>query len=146
MVALAAGKEAFSDYSHIYSPHKFTQPQLFACLVLKEFEKKDYRGISQLLGDWPELRQTLGLETVPHFTTLHKASRRLLRLKPVRKILARTIRLIRGQRKRRVPYAAADSSGFDSHHASRYFIWRRDSQKADQNRRKGGFPTGDSAS
>ena len=30
IVALAAGKEAFSDYSHIYSPKKFTQPQLFA--------------------------------------------------------------------------------------------------------------------
>ncbi len=45
MVALAVGKEAFSDYSHIYSPKKFTQPQLFACLVLKEFENKDYRGI-----------------------------------------------------------------------------------------------------
>ena len=44
-VALAAGKEAFSDYSHLYSPQKFTQPQLFACLVVKEFEKKDYRGI-----------------------------------------------------------------------------------------------------
>jgi hypothetical protein len=26
VVALAAGKEAFSDYSHVYSPHKFTQP------------------------------------------------------------------------------------------------------------------------
>ena len=46
-VALAAGKEAFSDYSHRYSPQIFTQPQLFACLVLKEFEKKDYRGIWQ---------------------------------------------------------------------------------------------------
>jgi hypothetical protein len=41
MVALAAGKEAFSDFSHLYSPKKFTQPQLFACLVPKEFEKKD---------------------------------------------------------------------------------------------------------
>ncbi len=28
MVALAAGKDALSDYSHKYSPHKFTQPQL----------------------------------------------------------------------------------------------------------------------
>jgi hypothetical protein len=35
-----------------------------------------------------------------------------------------------------VPYAAADSSGFDAHHASRYFIWRRDSQKADKKRPK----------
>ena len=57
MVALAAGKEAFSDYSHNLSPQKFTQPQLFACLVLKEFEKKDYRGVCQLLIDCSDLRK-----------------------------------------------------------------------------------------
>src|SRR5207244_2363477 len=110
MVALAAGKEAFCDYSHKYSPHKFTQPQLFACLVLKEFEKKDYRGIAQLLEDWPDLRQVLGLKTVPHYTTLQKASQRLLKLKHVRKLLARTIHLIH-KRRRNIPYAAGDSSG-----------------------------------
>jgi hypothetical protein len=39
-------------------------------------------------------------------------------------------------RRRVVPYAATDSSGFDAHHASRYFIWRRDTQKHDKNRPK----------
>ncbi len=58
MVALAAGKEAFSDYSHKFSPQKFTQPQLFACLVLKEFERKDYRGIHQLLLDYYYVHNT----------------------------------------------------------------------------------------
>jgi hypothetical protein len=135
MVALAAGKEAFSDYSHLYSPHKFTQPQLFACLVLKEFDKKDYRGISALLRDCPELCRIIGLATVPHFTTLQKASRRLLKQGRVRRLLEVTIRRIRGRRKR-VPYAAVDSSGFDAHHASRYFIWRRDNQKQQGNRPK----------
>ena len=128
MVALAAGKEAFSDYSHRYSPRKFTQPQLFACLVLKEFEKKDYRGAAQLLADWPELRQVMGLRFVPHFTTLQKASRRLLKLSHVRRLLRQTIYLIH-KRGRNVAHAAGDSSGFDAHHASRYFIWRRDNQK-----------------
>jgi hypothetical protein len=136
MVALAAGMDAFSDYSHKFSPHKFTQPQLFACLVLKEFEKKDYRGVSQLLVDCLDLRQAMGLRLVPHFTTLQKASARLLRLKHIRRILARTVRDIRGKRKKIVPYAAADSSGFDAHYASRYFIWRRDNQKNDENRPK----------
>ena len=135
MVALAAGKEAFRDYSHKYSPHKFTQPQLFACLVLKEFEKKDYRGVAQLLADWPELREVIGLQFVPHFTTLQKASRRLLKLKHVRRVLRETIRRIHKKRKT-IPYAAGDSSGFDAHHASRYFIWRRDSQKANKKRPK----------
>jgi hypothetical protein len=87
MVALTAGKEAFSDYSHKFSPKTFTQPQLFACLVLKEFEKKDYRGVRQLLLDWPELCQVIGLKKVPHYTTLQKASRRLLQLPHVRKLL-----------------------------------------------------------
>lgn len=136
MVALAVGKEAFSDYSHKYSPKKFTQPQLFACLVLKEFEKKDYRGIAQLLKDWSQLRQVIGLKSVPHFTTLQKSSRRLLRLKHVRTMLARTVRDIRGKRNKSVPYAAADSSGFDSHHTSRYFIWRRDNREEDKKRPK----------
>ncbi len=87
MVALAAGKEAFSDYSHVYSPKKFTQPQLFACLVLKEFENKDYRGIQQFLLDCSDLRDAIGLKLVPHWTTLQKASKRLLALPKVRELL-----------------------------------------------------------
>src|SRR5450432_4152607 len=135
IVALAAGKDAFSDYSHIYSPHKFTQPQLFACLVLKEFEKKDYRGIRQLLLDCSDLRDAIGLKHVPHWTTLQKASRRLLALGHVRKLVAHTVHRIL-KRRRNVPYAAGDSSGFDAHHASRYYIHRRDSRKDDENRPK----------
>ena len=134
-VALAVGKDAFSDYSHRYSPHKFTQPQLFACLVLKEFEKKDYRGIAKLLSEWSALREALGLRFVPHFTTLQKASVRLLKLKHVRSLVERTVRLIHRRRKN-VSHAAGDSSGFEAHHASRYFIWRRDNQKEDEKRPK----------
>jgi hypothetical protein len=123
MVALAAGREAFSDYSHKFSPKKFTRPQLFACLVLKEFEKKDYRGVCQLLLDCSDLRQAIGLSCVPHYTTLQKASRRLLKLDHVRRLIEHTVARIR-RRARVIPYAAVDSSGFDAHHASRYFVWR----------------------
>ncbi|MDB5974801.1 MAG: hypothetical protein JWR07_1561 [Nevskia sp.] len=123
MVALAAGKEAFSDYSHKFSPKKFTRPQLFACLVLKEFERKDYRGVCQLLIDCSDLREAIELSCVPHFTTLQKAGGRLLKLDRVRRLIAHTALGIHGRAKR-VPYAAVDSSGFDAHHASRYFVWR----------------------
>jgi len=135
MVALAAGKEAFSDYSHIYSPQKFTQPQLFACLVLKEFEKKDYRGIWQLLVEFTDLRQVIGLKSVPHFTTLQKASRRLLKAAPVRQLISETVRQISGRREH-VAYGAADSTGFDAHHASRYFIFRTSVNKKDKEPKK----------
>jgi hypothetical protein len=128
MVALATGKEAFSDYSHKFSRKTFTQPQLFACLVLKEFEKKDYRGACQLLADCSDLRDAIELRSVPHFTTLQKASRRLLKLDRVRLLIAQTLRRIRGCPKV-VPYAAVDSSGFDAHHASRYFVFRTSANK-----------------
>ena len=77
--ALAAGREALPDYSHPSSPHKFTQPQLFAMLVLRQFFKLDYRGIVEYLAEWSELRETLGLKRVPCYRTLHEAERRLLK-------------------------------------------------------------------
>ena len=123
MVALAAGKEAFSDYSHKFSPKKFTRPQLFACLVLKEFEKKDYRGVCQLLADCSDLRDAIELMGVPHYTTLQKASHRLLKLDRVRALIAQTVHRVL-KRAKVIPYAAVDSSGFEAHHASRYFVWR----------------------
>ena len=68
--ALKAGQESLPDYSHRKSPHKFTQAQLFACLVIKEFRQLDYRGIWVMLAEWSDLRNILGLAKVPHFTTL----------------------------------------------------------------------------
>ncbi|MCL5279070.1 MAG: hypothetical protein M1376_04090, partial [Planctomycetes bacterium] len=49
--ALKAGQESLPDYRHPKSPKKFTQPQLFACLVVKEFRRLDYRGIWVLLQE-----------------------------------------------------------------------------------------------
>jgi hypothetical protein len=50
--ALKAGQESLRDYRRPKSPKKFTQPQLFACLVVKEFRRLDYRGIWVLLLEW----------------------------------------------------------------------------------------------
>lgn len=78
-VALQAGKEALSDYSCPKSPHKFTQPQLFALLVLKQFFRQDYRGVIAWLSRWKELRDALGLRCIPHYSTLCYAEHRLLK-------------------------------------------------------------------
>ena len=51
LVAYATGMEALAVYSHPCSPKTFTQPQLFACLVLKAFLRVDYRGVADLLED-----------------------------------------------------------------------------------------------
>ncbi len=123
-VALAIATKALRPYAHKFSPKLYTQPQLFACLVLKVFYKTDYRGIVTHLREFTELRQTIGLRCVPHFTTLQKASRRLLRVRRVRRLLNETIRRHLGRR-RRVRRAAFDSTGLDCGHRSSYYVRRR---------------------
>ena len=78
MTAYATAQRALPAYAHRYSPKKFTQHQLFACLVLKEFLKADYRGIVNILADCPNLCAAIELEHVPHYTTLQKAAGRLI--------------------------------------------------------------------
>jgi hypothetical protein len=129
-VALKVGTGALKPYSHYFSPKKFTQPQLFACLVLKQFFKTDYRGIVAILADNSDLRQTLGLTEVPHFTTIQKAGWRLLRNAPAQGLLDQTLRFARPRRKRTgrrssVKRAALDASGFEAQHVSHYFVKRR---------------------
>jgi hypothetical protein len=114
-------------YSHRFSPQKFTQPQLFACLVLKEVLKTDYRGLVAFLEDCPDLRAIIGLASVPHFTTLHKASKRLLRLSVVQRLLDSTLQIVRPDR--HVKLAAMDSTGLEAHHISHYFVSRRRSKQ-----------------
>jgi hypothetical protein len=77
--ALRLAREALPAYSSKFSRKDFTQHQLFALLALKTFFKTDYRGLVQLLHDFAELREELGLGKVPHYSTLCYAARRLLK-------------------------------------------------------------------
>jgi hypothetical protein len=123
-MALAIARRALPTYSHVCSPKKFTQHQLFACLTLKNFLKTDYRGVTAHLEDHPLLMSLLEMKSVPHFTTLQKASRRLLASNLARRLLKQTIRARYG-RQRRVRSAAIDSTGLECSSASGYFVRRR---------------------
>lgn len=90
-VALKVGEKSLAPYSHLKSPQRFTQTQLFGCLALKVFFRTDYRGIEQILKDTPEYCKELGLKAVPHFTTLQKCERKLLQTKQVAKLLESSI-------------------------------------------------------
>jgi len=125
-VAHRVARRCLPAYSHRCSPKKFTQHQLFACLVLKAFVKLDYRGVEQLLEDSPALRAVIGLTATPDFTTLAKASQRLLKLSHVRRLLGDTLTTARRlSLLKRVRLGAIDASGFDAHHVSNYFVRRR---------------------
>jgi hypothetical protein len=125
--ALAIAQEALPAYAHTCSPKRFTQPQLFACLVLKSMLDLDYRGIAALLADCTELRGAVGLTRTPHFTTLQKAAARLLRRAIARALFDQLVRQAEQcQLLSRSPSTVAvDSSGFEALHTSRYFVRRR---------------------
>ena len=101
----------------------FTEPQLFACLVLREHQKKSYRGIEALLADCPEWLADIGLPRAPDHNTLCNASHRLVKRGLMNRMLdqqaawAEEQGLIKG----RVKPAALDSSLFESRHVSRHF-------------------------
>jgi hypothetical protein len=75
--ALRLARETLPAYSSKFSRRDYTQHQLFALLALKTFLKTDYRGLTQMLADFAELRQDLGLAEVPHYSTLCYAAGRL---------------------------------------------------------------------
>jgi len=57
--------KALPAYSSRYSPRKFTQHQHVAILEVREFFGLGYRGVGQLLHEWSDLRDVLGLKAVP---------------------------------------------------------------------------------
>ena len=99
-VAFSVAQQSLPEYSHEFSPRTFTQHQLFACLVLKSFLNTDYRGVVALLADCPSLAEAIGLQRIPHFTTLQKSARRLLSRKCVDQLLKATLKQAMGRKKR----------------------------------------------
>src|SRR5262249_31775790 len=77
--ALRLAWEPLPPYSSRSSRPDYTQHQLFALLALKTFFQTDYRGVTQMLADFAELRHDLGLEEIPHYPTLCYAAGRLLK-------------------------------------------------------------------
>ena len=127
-VAHQLGKQRLRMYSHRFSPKKFTLPQLFACLVLKEFMRLDYRKLSALLEDAPSLAAIIDLRQIPHFSTFQKAAARLLVSRRIQLLLDETIQVATQHRimKKKVALAAIDGTGFETRHISAYFVRRRD--------------------
>jgi hypothetical protein len=141
-VAYEAACRALPAHRHKFSPKKFTQPQLMACLVLKEFSCLDYRGLAVHLADHPDLGTLIGLKAVPHFTTFQKAAGRLLAAVPSRRVFDAVLeRAVKDRvRRHRVPLAAVDGTGMESRHVSRYFTKRQADGNPDGDRTYAHFP------
>ncbi len=77
--ALAVARDSLPAYSDKHSPQLYTQHQLFAISVLRQFFRTDLRGIVAILDDSSDLRRVLGLKRVPHYSTLSYAEQRLFK-------------------------------------------------------------------
>jgi Transposase DDE domain/Transposase domain (DUF772) len=141
-VAYDAACRAVPAHAHKFSPKKFTQPQLLACLVLKEFSRLDYRGLAEHLADHPDLCRLIALKAVPHFTTFQKAAQRLLAAVPGRRMFDAVLEqaLKHRVRKRRVRLAAVDGTGMESRHVSRYYTKRQADGNPDGDRTYAHYP------
>lgn len=78
-LAHQVGRQALPSYSCKHSRRDFQQAQLFALLALRQFLNTDYRKTSRMVSEWSDLRDALGLQKVPHWTTLEKAQKRLIK-------------------------------------------------------------------
>jgi hypothetical protein len=144
-LAYALGLEVLPKYFSRFSRHAFTKPQLFACLVLREHQRKSFRGIEALLADSPTWLADIGLSKPPDHNTLSRAFNEFVdpdlanSMLDLMAKLARSRKLLRGDGLKPL---TLDSSMFESRHVSRHFEQRqRDSAagrgKARKRRKKG---------
>jgi len=76
--ALRAAEREVPRFSHVRSPRTYTQHQLFALIAVRRYLRVDFRALTTLAAQWPELRGALALARTPHYSTLCYAERRLL--------------------------------------------------------------------
>jgi hypothetical protein len=127
-LAYELAQEALPDFGSRFSRHDFTNAQLFACLVLREHQRKSFRGVEALLRDSPTWLADIGLSRPPDHNTLCRAFDRFVKPRLAWTILDLMAQLAQqrgtAERDRRKPLAV-DSSMFESRHVSRHFERRR---------------------
>jgi len=76
-IALQVSRAVLPRYRSRFSKRQFTQPQLLAILCLMRYDDWTFCEAEVRLGEHRELRQALGLVSVPDFTTPHRFLERL---------------------------------------------------------------------
>ncbi len=120
-LAHQAARKCLPLYAHKFSPHRFTLPQLAACVLLKEYRQLDWRGIEALLELGPPLRRCLRLKGVPDFSTLWRFAQRWLDTRRLSRLLEQVLTSLA------LPAVnvAVDSTGLDPGRTSSYFVARQ---------------------
>jgi hypothetical protein len=122
-IALQVSKAVLPRYRSRFSKHQFTQPQPQAILCLMRYEDWTFREAG--VREHRELRQTLGLTSMPDFTTLYRFLQRLDD-QIIDQAVGETVRLLRGTQKksRRRARVGVDATGLAQGAVSTFFVRR----------------------
>src|SRR6202008_1776836 len=124
-IALQVSRAVLPRYRSRFSKHQFTQPQLMAILCLMRYEDWTFREAEVRLAEHRELRQILGLVSVPDFTTLYRFLQRLDDV-TIDQAVGETVRQLRGAHRkgRRRVRVAVDATGLAQGAVSTFFVRR----------------------
>ena len=123
-VALEVSKEVVPRCRSRFSKHQFTQPQLLAVLCLMRYEDWTFREAEVRLAEHRELRQVLGLRSVPDFTTLYRFLQRLDDV-TIDRAVDETVRRLRGGRRKGMrARVGVDATGLAQGAVSTFFVRR----------------------
>src|SRR6266403_945197 len=124
-IALQVSRAVLPRYRSRFSKRQFTQPQLLAILCLMRYEDWTFREAEVRLGEHRELRQVLGLVSVPDFTTLYRFLQRLDD-QTIDRAVGETVRRLRGslRQKRKRARVAVDATGLAQGAVSTFFVRR----------------------
>src|SRR5215472_15831500 len=123
--ALEVGRAVLPPYRTRFSKRQFTQPQLLAILGLMRYEDWTLREAEVRLREHAELRQVLGLKSVPDFTTLYRFLQRVDEGTLARAV-DETVRRLHGTGPgaRARARVAVDATGLTSGAVSTFFVRR----------------------
>lgn len=147
VLAYALGCKHLPQYASKFSRKDHaTLPQLFACVVLRQFYNLSYRRAEALIADSADLRDAIGMTVCPDHNTLCDAFETLVKIETFAPMFDELARVFEeaGLLKLDEKPAAADSTHFESHHVSRHFAERRkrDKERAERRAARGPGNTG----
>jgi hypothetical protein len=123
LYAYELARRCMRSYSCKFSRHDFTQPQLFACLVVREHQNNSYRGVEALLRDSLHWCKGIGMKKVPDHNTLCRAFHSIMNTARVRRMLDKVVQWMMLERLLGKT-CSIDSSLYDIHYRSRHYEQR----------------------
>lgn len=137
-LAYDIAKRHLPRYRHKNSPHRFTWPQLVACVLLTFYLDYSYRDMEDWLLVSDKICRALDLHEIPDHSTLCRAFHKV----DVQLLQALHRLLLQNMRVKEVAIAI-DSTGFSTEQASAYYSFRNGRPKRDWV--KGAFAVGTSS-